>query len=93
MVMSRLMWLICLCDISTLAIKALYKELSLDVLCGSYQDKKTIYLEPTQSLIFSYKDLRNNHKIKCHLELRLPSDNFGFFVFFGKNALNNWYDI
>ena len=60
--------------------KSASSELDLDIVCGSYQDKKIFYLKPTQSVILTFKNKKKYHT-KCHLELRLPSQKYGFSVF------------
>ena len=57
------------------------------VLCGMYQDKQTINLK-SQSAIISLTS-RMRKRMKCHLELRLSSEYFGFSVFIESMKLDN----
>ena len=84
--------LICYFDFSAPA-KSLQKVISLNSLCGSYQDKKTIYLHTSQSVKFSYRDYKSKNKIKCHLELRLPSELFGFYILIEELQLSSNPDL
>ena len=55
------------------------KWVNLDSFCSSYPDKKMIYLDWEHSLRLTYEE-RPSHQIECHIELRLPSEKLGFFV-------------
>ena len=57
-----------------------HKWLNLNRLCSSLPDKKIIHLDLTDSLILAYRN-SSVYQIKCHLQLMLPSDKFGFSVF------------
>ena len=67
-------------DISGPVSLSHHSEVSLDRVCGSYQDKKTLLLDTDRSVRFTYKDDRHRNRIKCQLELKLPSKSFGFFI-------------
>jgi len=64
-----------------------YDLYPLESLCGMYQDKQTISLK-TRPAVISLTS-RIVKTMKCHLELRLPSDSFGFSVFIESMMLDN----
>ena len=64
-----------------------YQHYRLEALCGVYQDKQTIFLK-SQPAVITF-NLRNTKQIRCHLELRLSSDYFGFSVFTEVMRLEN----
>ena len=64
-----------------------YQQYDLGTLCGMYQDKHTINLK-SQPAIISLTS-RIEKRMKCHLELRLSSDYFGFSVFIDSLKLDN----
>ena len=70
------------------SVRALqYQQYHLETLCGMYQDKQTINLK-SQSAIISLTS-RMRKRMKCHLELRLSSEYFGFSVFIESMKLDN----
>ena len=70
------------------SVRALqYQQYHLETLCGMYQDKHTINLK-SQPAIISLTS-RIEKRMKCHLELRLSSDYFGFSVFIDSMKLDN----
>ena len=56
-----------------------YKDYRLEALCGKNRDKQSLYLH-NQAHVFTF-DGTNKELVKCHLELHLHSDTFGFSVF------------
>jgi len=56
-----------------------YQQFRLETLCGHYQDKQTLHLKNQPAVISLHSRLKK--RIRCHLELRLPSDYFGFSIF------------
>ena len=64
-----------------------YDFYPLESLCGMYQDKQTISLK-TRPAVISLTS-RIVKTMKCHLELRLPSESFGFSVFIESMMLDN----
>ena len=56
-------------------------------LCGMYQDKQTISLKTRPAVIILTSRIVKT--MKCHLELRLPSESFGFSVFIESMMLDN----
>ena len=70
------------------SVRALqYQQYHMETLCGIYQDKHTINLK-SQPAIISLTS-RIEKRMKCHLELRLSSDYFGFLVFIDSLKLDN----
>ena len=70
------------------SVRALqYQQYHLETLCGMYQDKHTINLK-SQPAIISLTS-RIEKRMKCHLELRLSSDYFGFSVLIESMKLDN----
>ena len=64
-----------------------YDTYPLESLCGMYQDKQTISLKSRPAVISLTS--RIVKKMKCHLELRLPSESFGFSVFIESMRIEN----
>jgi len=56
-----------------------YKDYRLEALCGKNRDKQSLYLH-NQAHVFTFNST-NKELVKCHLELHLHSDTFGFSVF------------
>ena len=56
-----------------------YKDYRLEDLCGKNRDKQSLYLN-NQAHVFTFNST-NKELMKCHLELHLHSDTFGFSVF------------
>jgi len=56
-----------------------YKEHKLEDLCGASKEKKSLYLD-NQAHLFTFNS-SNKELLKCHLELHLHSDTFGFSIF------------
>jgi len=75
----------------TLALSALlsspYKHFNLERLCGPVKNKQSLYLH-NQAHQFTFNST-NKELIKCHLELHLHSDIFGFSVFIQEMKLED----
>eukprot|EP00092_Neocalanus_flemingeri_P037818 GFUD01041168.1.p1 GENE.GFUD01041168.1~~GFUD01041168.1.p1 ORF type:complete len:371 (+),score=66.81 GFUD01041168.1:720-1832(+) len=56
-----------------------YKEYRLEALCGKSREKQSLYLH-NQAHLFTFNST-NKELLKCHLELHLHSDTFGFSIF------------
>ena len=56
-----------------------YKEHKLEDLCGASKEKKSLYLD-NQAHLFTFNS-SNKELLKCHLELHLHSETFGFSIF------------
>ena len=56
-----------------------YKEYRLEALCGKSHEKQSLYLH-NQAHLFTFNST-NKELLKCHLELHLHSDTFGFSLF------------
>jgi len=56
-----------------------YKEYRLEALCGASKEKQSLYLH-NQAHLFTFNS-SNKELLKCHLELHLHSDTFGFSIF------------
>ena len=78
----------------TLALSSLltppYKHFNLEMLCGSVNNKQSLYLH-NQAHQFTF-NATNKELIKCHLELHLHSDIFGFSVFIQEMKLEDSKD-
>ena len=78
----------------TLALSALlsspYKHFNLERLCGPVKNKQSLYLH-NQAHQFTF-NATNKELIKCHLELHLHSDIFGFSVFIQEMKLGDSED-
>lgn len=57
----------------------IYREYRLESLCPQSGGKRSVSLGK-QPAIFTFSS-HNDQSIQCHLELQLPSDEFGFYVF------------
>ena len=56
-----------------------YKEYTLEKLCGPTMIKKSLYLN-NQPSIFTFNST-TSIRLKCHVELHLFAADFGFYVF------------
>jgi len=65
--------------LGTSAQVSAYKEYQLENLCPENQDLKPLYLN-NQAHLFTFNST-NKELLKCHLELHLQSESFGFSVF------------
>ena len=78
----------------TLALSSLltppYKHFNLARLCGPVNNKQSLYLH-NQAHQFTF-NATNKELIKCHLELHLHSDIFGFSVFIQEMKLEQTED-
>ena len=61
-------------------LKTRYKWVDLASLCSHSPETRIIYLDQADSLLLTY-NTSPTYQVKCHLELRLPSDKLGFSVF------------
>jgi hypothetical protein len=70
------------------SVRALqYQQYHLETLCGMYQDKYTINLKSQPAIISLTSRIKK--RMKCHLELRLSANYFGFSVFIDSMKLDN----
>ena len=67
-----------------------YKHFNLARLCGPVKNKQSLYLH-NQAHQFTF-NTTNKELIKCHLELHLHSDIFGFSVFIQEMKLEETND-
>ena len=67
-----------------------YKEYRLEALCGKSREKQSLYLH-NQAHVFTFNS-SNKELLKCHLELHLHSDTFGFSIFIESMKLDNTKD-
>ena len=67
-----------------------YKHFNLARLCGPANNKQSLYLH-NQAHQFTF-NATNKELIKCHLELHLHSDIFGFSVFIQEMKLEDTKD-
>jgi len=58
---------------------ASYQHYRLEDLCGKSKEKQSLYIH-NQAHVFTF-NTTNTDMVKCHLELHLHSDTFGFSVF------------
>lgn len=64
-----------------------YDRYPLETLCGMYQDKQSISLRSRPAVISLTSRIRK--RMRCHLELSVPSESFGFSVFIESMMLDN----
>jgi hypothetical protein len=67
-----------------------YKDYRLEALCRKSREKQSLYLH-NQAHVFTFNST-NKELLKCHLELHLHSDTFGFSLFTEVLKLDNTKD-